>query len=155
MRQATFPLTDQRNMDNAIAFIQKQELTGDKEVTIRNAGVGKTLQQLGALFGLWVMEVSERDGLSEARIHREWKREFLERIYKTEAKNNHQRMWVDLCTILQETGKFELLEFHRDHISLSWADINQTKQYMNAIQNHYIDIGEPLTIPDKFRRCYR
>ena len=94
-------------------------------------------------------------GESERYVHAKWKAWFLARIYFIEPKSTEQEMWVDHFVVLKEINSIEKFERHSKRISLSWANLEQTKQYMRAIEEHYQDEGLPLTIPDKHYKMWR
>lgn len=115
----------------------------------------KSLRQLGALFGLWTKEAAQAEGKSEDEIHSEWKAKFLARIYCINPVGDAQEQWVELLAEYQEQGKLDKLMRHAARISLKWSTLEQTKAYMAAIEEHYMSIGRPLTIPDRFWKAYR
>jgi hypothetical protein len=44
---------------------------------------------------------------------------------------------------------------HKENLSLSWASISQMREYMNKVYWHYVDVGFPPPIPDKFYKYYK
>ena len=139
---------------SAIHDMTTTPTTGEWEWIKRPAHTSKTLAQLGGLFGCWIKYLSKELGESEDYLHRRLKAQFLARIYVTEPANAAQEQWVELLAIYQEKGEIDKLERHAKRISLSWANINQTREYMNAIEHHYQCGDHPLPILDKFRRAY-
>jgi len=145
----TFCLWSPEVKTHLFNFLHPIPVDGTFEVIVRNISQDKTLKQLGALFGLWVKYEAARQGESEDEIHRSWKNKFLARIYCIEPANNDQESWVELLAVYQG-GESEKFKKHAERISLSWATLDQTKEYMNQIENHYQAIGFPLPIPDKY-----
>tara|TARA_R110000851_G_scaffold247738_1_gene400225 strand:+ start:168 stop:653 length:486 start_codon:yes stop_codon:yes gene_type:complete len=109
----------------------------------------KTLKQLGGVFGVWVKYLSSDDE-SEAYIHDMLKAKFLGRIYRVSPANDSQHNWLDALAFHQMNGDMHNLKKTADRISLSWATLQQTKEYMKVVEQHYQSIGEPLPILDKF-----
>ena len=142
MTTETHQLDNKQNAGTVINRIR--EIIGEGyEVIIRECNKGKTLKQLGGVFAGWVKYVGDQ-GYSEARVHARWKREFLENIYKLEPMTVEQEVWVELDAFLQESGDVERHTINRKRISLSWCKLPQMKSYMNAIEQHYQAIGDPL-----------
>jgi len=151
VKTAVFHATDQRTIENAVAYIRGLQFNEGIEIRIGKAERGKTLQQLGALFGVWVRYIVEQTGYTENEIHRDLKRMFLARIYAEEPRGNAQKAWVKLLMHLQEIEDWEGVRLHGDTISLAWAKVEQMRQYMDAIQQYYIGNGMPLPVPYQFR----
>ena len=145
----TFLLINQDVANNAETHLWSVPVDGTYEVIFREVEKDKTIKQLGALFAVWVKYLANKDGESEDYIHRMLKAKFLARIYIMEPKTPEQESWVELLAIYQETGRQETLLKHAKRISLSWATLPQMKEYMNAMEQHYQSIGEPLPVIDK------
>ena len=144
-----FLLINQDVADNAETYLWDIPVDGTYEIIFREVEKDKTLKQLGALFGLWSTYLSKKDGESVDYIHRMLKAKFLARIYITDPKTPEQEAWVELLAVYQVTKRNELVLKHAKRISLSWATLPQMKEYMNAIEEHYQSIGQPLPIIDK------
>ena len=145
MKARTFMLTTDEAKANALAFLAKMAVDGKTEAVFRNASKSKTAEQLGAIFGLWEKELSAKHGHSIKKVNEWLKDSFLARIYVTEPANEMQAQWVELLAVYQMNGEQEKLERHSKRISLAWATMKQTKEYMDAIESHFQDIGQPLT----------
>ena len=143
-------MINQQVADNAERFLWECPIDGTWEIIFREVEHEKTLKQLGALFGLWVTYLSNKDGESVDYIHRMLKAKFLARIYITEPKTPEQEAWTELLAIYQGTNRNKTLLKHAKRISLSWATLPQMKEYMQAIEQHYQSIGEPLPVIDKY-----
>ena len=141
-------------LDSIITELRCKGVDGQYEVTISPVAKDKTLKQLGALFGLWVKEESSRMGESELYVHAKWKAWFLARIYFAGQLNQVQEMWVDYFYVLAGSNDREQFEKHSKRISLSWATLTQMSDYMQAIEQHYMEQGMPLTVPDKFYKTW-
>ncbi len=152
MKSKTYKLSHEQARENCIEFISGLELDGSKEVIIRQVKSTKTLEQLGGIFGVWIAYISDKTGESQHEIHKRLKDYFLARIYVTEPIGPIQEQWVELLANYQETGQQAKLIRHAERISLKWATLNQVSEYMEAIQNHYIYVGMPLPMLDKFRK---
>jgi len=157
-----FQLSHQSALKNCITSIRDKPIDGTTEVIVRHIKQHKTLAQLGGLFGAWIDYLSNEIGESPDYFHQEWKRVFLSRIYiadhvDSEAASypNEIDQWCELLLIHQESGDTEKLVKHGKRISLSWANLSQTKRYMKAIESHYQANGYPLPILDKFRKFYK
>ena len=148
MKAKSFTLAHDEAKGRCLAFISTLPVDGSLDVIIRNASECKTAQQLGAIFGLWEKELSEKHGHSIKKVHEWIKDKFLARIYITEPANELQEQWVELLAVYQMSGEHDKLERHAKRISLAWATLKQTKQFMDEIEAHFQDIGEPLTPPD-------
>ena len=118
--------------------------SGHYEVTISDASKTKTLAQLGGLFGAWITYLSGELGYDVDYIHRWMKSKFLARIYATEPKNGEQSAWTELLFIYQERGEQDKLAEHAKRISLKWATVKQMKEYMNQVDNYWLEQGYPL-----------
>jgi len=151
----TFTLSHDEAKANALAYLAKIPADGKTEVVIRPAKTGKTLSQLGALFGLWIAYLSNELGEDEDYLHRMLKAKFLARIYITNPIGSLQEMWVERLADVQQSGDQEKLMKHAKRISLSWATKEQMNMYMTAVQNYYASNGYPLPVPDRFSRVFR
>ncbi len=139
--------------NNLINVINDLDLNIDWEVKISKLQKDKTRKQLGALFGLWIKEEADRMGESEDCIHHKWKNMFLARIYTIEPMSPEQEMWVDLLAYFSDLGEYSKLQTHATRISLSWAKLPQVKEYMKAIEQHFMAEGRPLTVPDPYYKA--
>lgn len=155
LKKQRFVLWSNEIASSAIKAIKYRDTNGDWEVTISPVEKDKTIKQLGALFGLWIKEESQRMGESEQYVHAKWKAGFLARIYFIEPKGAIQEMWVDHFVVMKEVNNTEKFEQHSRRISLSWANLEQTKQYMAAIEEHYQAEGLPLTVPDRHYKMWK
>ena len=149
-------------LKNCITAIRDSPLDGTTEVIIRKVKQGKTMAQLGGLFAVWTEHAALEMGESPDYIHRWWKSKFLARIYvhdhsSPEAMKYPPEIdsWVELLAVYQESGQIDKLHEHAKRISLSWANLDQMKRYMNAIESFYQTEGMPLPILDKFRKFYK
>ena len=147
---------------DCITHIRDCGLNGEYEVIVRKIKQGKTLSQLGGLFGAWIDYLSGEIGESVDYLHRELKSKFLTRIYindhlDSEAKAYPSEIdaWVELLEVYHLSGNTLKFAEHSKRISLSWATLDQTKKYMKAIEQHYQSVGMPLPILDKFRKYYK
>ena len=150
MKSKKFTLISREVMCNCVDFIARQEWNGKVEVIIRNAQTGKTLAQLGGIFGSWVKYIADeinQDGNTDY-VERMLKAKFLARIYCEEPMTPEQENWVELLAVYQMANEQEKLLKHAKRISLSWATLSQTKRYMNAIEEHYQGSGHPLPVLD-------
>lgn len=153
-KSETYVFTHDTAKSNALEDMCSTPVDGEYEWVKRPVHQSKTLAQLGGLFGCWLQYLSTDLGESEDYLHRMLKAKFLARIYVTEPCGNNQEQWVELLAIYQETGQQEELKCHAKRISLSWCNSAQMSEYLHAIENHYISIGKPLPILDKFRKAY-
>lgn len=151
----TFILSSDNIKANATDFLGNLPPDGTWQARYSEVVADKTLKQLGALFGLWTKEEAERMGESVDYIHRKWKAKFLARIYAIKQMTGEQESWVELLVIYQEAGDQIKLQRHARRISLSWAKLPQMKEYMQAIEQHYIASGRPLTVPDPLYKTWR
>lgn len=160
MKSQTFILSDAERAQNCIRFIHDSPHNGTLEVVVRDCQQSKTMQQLGALFGVWVKCVEETTGYSQDEIHAGWKRKFLIPIYRREPLNLAQETWLDSCEYLAligaEKNDFDECNARLAKVSLSWATKEQMSEYMQEIENYYIssDGHDPLPVPDKYRKSY-
>lgn len=151
MKSRTFTLINREVMCNCVDFIAQQKQDASVEVIVRNAQTGKTLSQLGGIFGVWVKYAANeinQDGDTDY-IERMWKAKFLARIYVNEPLTPEQENWVELLAVYQMNNEQDKLLKHAKRISLSWATLSQTREYMDAIEAYYQGIGHPLPILDK------
>jgi len=157
VKSRTFTLISREVMTSSVDFIARQEQDGSVEVVVRNAQTGKTLAQLGALFGVWVKYIANEineDGNTDY-VERMLKAKFLARIYVTDPQTPEQENWTELLAVYQMNNEQEKLLKHAKRISLSWARMNQMKQYLNDIESAYQGEGHPLPVLDKEWRKYR
>jgi hypothetical protein len=120
-----------------------RDLAPGFEIVIREITSHKSQKQLDGIFGCWVQTIVDL-GHSQSAVHARWKREFLEGIYIADPVNDEQEMWVYLHYQFQLDQDFERLEINRSRISLKWANLSQTKEYMNLIESHYQNTDYPL-----------
>ncbi len=135
---------------NAANYLSELPCNGDYEVLFRKVSVDKTLKQLGGLFANWIKFIANRDGESEDYVHRMLKASFLARIYISEPLTPEQECWVELLAHYQQINEQDKLLKHAKRISMKWARLKQMKAYMDAIEQHYQSIGEPLPLMDKY-----
>ncbi|MDX8382813.1 MAG: hypothetical protein R8M45_01950 [Ghiorsea sp.] len=136
-------------------FIEKLDVKEGKTVEVRDSRKRKTSEQLGALFGVWATYVMEQTGYTKDEVHKQWKANFLCRIYCEEPHGTAQENWVDLLFHLQEKGDWEGVNKHSKTISLKLASVLQMRHYMNEIQGYYISNRMPLPIPERFEKLCR
>jgi len=158
MKARKFRLISREVMTNCVDFIARQAYDGTVEVVVRNASESKTLQQLGALFAVYVKYIANeinQDG-DEDYVHRMLKAKFLARIYVSSPQTPEQENWVELLAVYQMDNEQEKLMRHAKRISLSWATLSQTKEYMDSIAAHFLNEGHPLPAPDpEWRRKWK
>lgn len=150
MKQEIYLLFDAQEKDIALNCLNGIKADGKIEVVFRNASISKTLQQLGGLFANWIKYLEKHvHNESQDHIHRMLKARFLARIYIAMPIGSEQEQWVELLYFYQQKQMQVALERHAKRISLSWATIGQMKDYMDAINNHYISEGHPLPEMEK------
>jgi len=149
MKAKTFTMSHETAKEGCLHYVSMLPTDGSVEVIIRNASEGKTMQQLGALFGVWEKHLSEKHGHSIDKVHSWIKARFLARIYVTEPVNELQEQWVELLAVYQQAGLHDKLEKHAKRIRLAWASLKQTKTMMNELDAHFQDIGQPLPALEK------
>ena len=143
--------TVKKNVINFINTLNNQE---SYAIIIRTAKTSKTLEQLGALFGVWLKYISERTGEDYQSIHRRLKLDLLTSIYLNEPKGVDQEVWKELHYYYQETQQQEKLEINYNRISLKWCTKEQMQLYMERILEYQISIDEPLPAPNKRRKYF-
>jgi len=144
-------------MCSCVDFIARLEQDSSVEVIVRNAQTGKTLSQLGGIFGVWVKYIADeinQDGDTDY-VERMLKAKFLARIYVEEPITPEQENWVELLAIYQMNNEQDKLIKHAKRISLSWANLAQTKTWMDTIETYYQGIGHPLPVLDKEWKRWR
>lgn len=168
----TIKLTGKKQADNACKIIreclEKDELWC---VDIKPYKEAKTLQQLRALFGTWYNYLSETLGYTKDELHTMHKTGqggngdggWLIEVYAENPHGDSQFMWLEIfARFHNDTEKYgeqvvcNSPEFinHMKRISLSWATIDQMREYMNRIEHYYMSAGYPLPILEKFQRAY-
>ena len=153
MKQEIFRLYDEEDKSVALDSLDKVDVDGKTEMVLRNATISKTLQQLGGLFGNWITYLSkEVEHESEDYIHRMLKAKFLARIYVTMPIGPEQEQWVELLYFYQTNQMQVALKKHAKRISLAWCTIDQMREYMEAVKNHYMSIQIVLPEMEKKRR---
>jgi len=155
VKQKVYLMTVESARDACHSEIDSHALDGSVEVVVRNARVSKTLAQLNSIFGVWLKYLSEVSGHSEADLHARLKQMFLARIYSIEPIGDYQEQWVDLLAFYQESGNTKKMLNHAARISLSWANIKQTTEYMKAVEQHYMGSDTPLPVLDSDRKYYK
>lgn len=131
------------------AFVRKHDYPFELQA---NLSRGKSLPQLGLVFGIWQKEVSEHFGESVVDLRKQWKKDFLVPIYMSYQAGPFkavQEQWLELMFMYQEAGDEEKLIKQRNRISLKWASVTQMSDYMTSIKNHYAAHGFILTEPSK------
>ena len=177
-------LTGKRQADYALKLVNEC-LDDDETwcVDFKKDKEAKTIQQLGALFGCWIKYLIDKTGNTREYFHSVFKcglypvyndqgeldyyqnanyGGWLVDIYKRDCFNNNQSIWVNGCVLFEQAVRDnpdqqwqEAYEHHLAMISLKHANVAQTREYMNRIDQHYKDAGLPLPILDKFRKWYR
>jgi len=148
----TFTLTEdnrEKVMPIIGNYLRSLDLHEPKQLCINNKPKNKTLEQLGALFGVWVKHIVEQTGYSTSEVHENLKGMFLCRIYCQEPRQGVQQHWVDMLLHLQETNDIKGMHIHAKLISLKWSSVKQMRQYMDEIQQYYIGHGMPLPSIEK------
>lgn len=118
----------------------------------------KTLQQLRALFGTWYDYLSDTLGETKDDLHKFHKFGFnceggwLVKIYGENPQGVNQEMWAELASEYIEFD--DLFQSHLKRISLSWATVDQMREYMTRIEHYYMNAGYPLPVLEKFKRWY-
>lgn len=135
-----------------ITVLSNIPCNGKVEVLIRNTSVGKTMNQLGMLFGVWEIIIANFMGEDKDTVHKMLKGMFLERIYIVDPRTPEQEMWVDLRFFYQEKNQQEKLEKHRKRISLAWANLKQMRTFMDDINQYAIGLGIVLPSKDDMKR---
>lgn len=128
----------------------------------------KTMQQLRGLFGTWYDYLSETLGETKDELHSFHKigdgsdGGWLLDIYRENEANNAQKIFMTAVVMfereLNESWSDFVMESYVDHlkrISLSWATIDQMREYMTRIEHYYMNAGYPLPILEKYKRWYR
>jgi hypothetical protein len=160
MKSQTIKLHSQKQIDYANKLMT-QSLDEDDLwcVEIKKHKEAKTLQQLRGLFGTWYDYLSDTLGETKDDLHdfhkcgRFGEGGWLADIYITNPQGVSQQMWVELVS---EYAEFDdMSKDHMARISLSWATIDQMREYMNRIEHYYMNAGYPLPILEKYQRWYR
>jgi hypothetical protein len=156
-----YKLSHNEALKNCMTDIRECGLNAEYEVIVRPIKSQKTLAMLGAIFGVWMEYLEQQTGHTQDYYHRFWKSKFLSKIYAADHTDDEAKsyikeidQWVELLLIYQETDLTEKFTEHSKRISLSWANLSQTKRYMNMIDAYYIDAEMPLPVPDKFHKYY-
>lgn len=125
----------------------------------------KTLQQLRALFGTWYDYLSDTLGETKDELHQFHKigvgmdGGWLVKIYQENPQNQMQEMWnesIDITADQFDNFNQYVIECLKrvSRISLSWATIDQMREYMKRIEHYYLSAGYPLPVLEKFKRWY-
>jgi len=155
-----FRLTHKTALQNAITEIRSHDLDGTYEVIVRKIAAAKTLAQLGGLFGCWKEYLANETGESVIYIHRMWKAKYLSPIYHDDIINEKPCIdevycWAEALHAHRVSGDMEKYKACAKRISLKWANLDQTRRYMNAIEADYQSQEMPLPVLDKFRKYYK
>jgi hypothetical protein len=142
-------------------------------VEIKKHKEAKTLQQLRGLFGTWYDYLENEIGLSKDELHDIHKTGYsnyltaayggwLCEIYYENPQNPLQQLWAELrdyaINDYNQMPSAKTLGYLIDvdlKTSLSWATIDQMREYMNRIEHYYMNAGYPLPILEKYQRWYR
>lgn len=173
MKSQTIRLTGKKQVDYAAKLIN--ECLDQPELwccEVKKYKEAKTLQQLRALFGTWYDYLSETLGYTKDELHHLHKYGtqdeggcehggWLVEIYWLNPETDIQKMWSEHLTFLYEEfnktyskEKGQALDSHVKRASLSWATIDQMREYMKRIEHYYLNAGYPLPILEKFKRWY-
>ncbi len=157
MKTVTFSLATEESRAHCLDLITKLEIGGETEVVIRKKSASKTMQQLGALFGLWSRHLVDLTGYEAQELHRWHKRKFLEPIYRREPMNDSQTAWLESILYWFEKGRGheDKVDRRRRMISLSWATKEQMSEYMGAIDAYYISKDMPLPVPGEYEAVWK
>jgi len=147
MKAKKFILSSKRDIEKVTSALLDIECNGTVEVLIRNASTGKTMRQLGLLFGIWETVIANSLAEDKNTVHERLKSMFLERIYTVNPINPEQEMWVSLRFFYQERENHSELTNHRKRISLGWANLKQMRMFMDDIQTFCI--GNDIYLPSK------
>ena len=170
MKSQTIKLTGKKQVDYAAKLIN--ECLDQPElwcVDIKKHKEAKTLQQLGGLFGIWYDYLSDTLGETKDDLHRMHKLGnqhneggWLLEIYRNDPVNDAQVIFMNGVYLFEEEIRDRyndhMMEAYIDHIeriSLSWATIDQMREYMKRIEHYYMSAGYPLPILEQYRRAYR
>lgn len=154
MKQVVFSLP-RASREEAIAHIKALPSNERFEVVIRTPKQSKTLEQLGALFGVWINYLSKQTGYEKNHLHRLCKAKCLARIYIMDPQTNEQEQWVELLAHYQQVQQQDNLIKHAKRISLSWATLDQMSKYMNDVEHYWLEEGYQLPLPDKLHSAYK
>lgn len=144
----TIRLIAPESLAKANRELSRLSIDGTFEVVIRKYSGGKTLSQLGALFGVWAQFIQDEHGTNKNDWHRQMKASFLAPIYAESPTGPEQESWSELLLLYHETYQSEQFDKHFKRMSLSWARVSQMKKYMDDIQAYYADNGIALPVPD-------
>ena len=160
MKSITFSFATEESRAHCLEMIGRLDIGGEMEVVIRKKSESKTIQQLGALFGLWIRYLVENTGYEAQELHRWHKRKFLEPIYRREPLNDSQTAWLESILYWIEKGGgydeySDIVNRRRKMISLAWATKEQMSEYMSAIEAYYISQEMPLPIPGEYEAVWK
>lgn len=158
MKQQIIRLVSERQLGHTFDVAQSMPLDGTVEVVFRNAKVGKTLAQLGTLFGLWMDEICAHTGNDPEYMHKWLKMNFLAPIYAKAPVGHIQEQWSELYWYYMSKQDAEKLSVHLERLSIAhtWGfTIQQMTEYLNVIQAWAINQGCPLTVPSQFHKYYK
>ena len=175
MKSQTIKLTGKKQVDYAANLINECLDQDDLWCCeIKKHKEAKTLQQLRALFGTWYDYLSDITGYTKDELHQMHKYGFdgcgmgghdygwLLEIYLENPQGPIQEMWAEnhwglfekntKPPFCKEAGKQVVINAKR--ASLSWATIDQMREYMKRIEHYYMNAGYPLPVLEKFKRWY-
>ncbi len=171
MKQKVYPMNNAYCVDQLIKAANSTILDGSIEFVARNAQRARSLQQFGALFGIWLVEMCDQaPGNDKEYIHQWAKGRFLVPIYADNPIGDWQEQWAALywycmeqCdpSIDEKLRKPNAVELLAEHISritmsdLSGITKDQLKTYMDDLYGWSINNGFKLTEPQKFHAEYR
>lgn len=172
MKAIVLSLNNQTSLNAAHRQLDQMPMDGSVEFVLRNAQRARTLQQLGALFGVWIKELLEQcEGWDERQMHRWLKEQHLVNIYANEPVGDWQEQWAELywfymsmcdpqMTMSENDRKHYVtkLAIHIQRISI--ADVTgithqQMGEYMDKVYKWGINQGFKLSEPNKFYKEYR
>lgn len=173
MKAIVLSLNNQTALGAAHQQLDRVPLDGSVEFVLRNAQRARSLQQLGALFGVWIQELLQQcEGWDEQAMHRWLKEQHLVDIYANEPVGDWQNQWAELYWFYMEKcdpsvngGKLDAnnkwvkkMAAHIQRISI--ADVSgitheQMGEYMDRVYKWGISQGFRLSEPNKFYKEYR
>lgn len=172
MKAIVLALNNQTALGAAKRKLDSTPLDGSVEFVLRNAKRARSLQQLGAMFGVWICEILEQcDGYDEKTLHRWLKEQHLVPIYSREPIGEWQEQWSELywfymsmcdpdMTMSEKDRKHYVVKLANHIQRISIADVTgishaQMADYMDRIYSWAINSNFRLSEPNKFYKEYK
>ena len=150
MADVTTHIIDGKTLSYAMSQLSQAPVDGTKECVIRDWKERRRLIQ-NALYWVWLTYLEDQTGQEKEWLHDRFSQTYMLRIYQIEQVNENQVNWIELYTVVAQLGDKEMKEKALKTISTTWADVDQFRTYLNAIERFCQQKGYMLPIDPRYK----